>query len=59
MASNGVFVLPDPARPDNEWRVQYDGRIQRPMFNSRGAALAFLAGLEAGRKPEPVEYGAA
>lgn len=49
-----VFLSPMPPRDQESWRVMFDGVIQRPDFNSRGAALAFLAGLQSGaRKPEP------
>jgi hypothetical protein len=33
-----------------EYQVVWQNRVQLPIFNSRGAALAYLAGLERGRK---------
>jgi hypothetical protein len=32
------------------FRAVIDGRLQRPEFNSRGAALAFVAGVAAGTR---------
>lgn len=38
-----------------EWFVTFNGAIQTPMFNSEGAAEAFLDGLMKGvRIPEPI-----
>lgn len=49
-------VFRDPANRDEPaWRVVYASKIQRPTFNSRGAAYAFLSGLQKGtRRPEPI-----
>lgn len=39
----------------DEWRAVVNGALQRPTFNSKGAALAFgKAVAEGKRKPEPV-----
>jgi hypothetical protein len=37
------------------WRAVVDGKLQRPDFNCKGAALAFAKAVAEGkRKPEPV-----
>lgn len=33
------------------WRVLWKGKLLAPIFNSQGAAYAFLDGLYKGRKP--------
>ncbi len=47
-------VFRDPAEREAEcWRVWFAGRLEPAMFNSRGAALAYLDMLRRGdRKPE-------
>lgn len=45
---DGVFTI-----EAGEWLVFFDGEVQSPSFNSKGAAQAMLDGLKAGtRKPE-------
>ena len=34
---------------EGEWRVYFLGKLMPPFFNSRGAALAYIAGLQKGR----------
>lgn len=61
MARQGMTPLPamaafqvfrDPEDRD-AWRVIYDGKLTTPLFNSRGAAYAYLTMLQRGdRKPE-------
>ncbi len=49
------YVMQDPAVRDRDaFRVIFDNRLCSPTFNSRGAAAAYLAVLEDGRR-EP-EY---
>jgi hypothetical protein len=44
-------VFRDPAVRDIEcWRVAYGGKIEPATFNGKGAALAYLAMLQAGRR---------
>ena len=49
-ARGEVFVL----RVDGEpcWKVRWGGRVCSPEWEERGPALAYLAGLGRGRKPE-------
>lgn len=50
--------FPDKVGRDKEGniRVRFRGAVQRPLFNSYGAAEAFLDGLQSGlRTPEPEE----
>lgn len=40
------------------WRAIAHGELQRPDFQSKGAALAFASGVRNGRKSEPCKcYG--
>ncbi len=34
-----------------EYQVYWQGKVLSPCFNSKGAAQAYLAGLQKGRKP--------
>lgn len=44
-------VFRDPAERVAEcWRVTFAGRIEPAMFNSKGAALAYLDMLRSGRR---------
>lgn len=51
-----VVSFSHPNDPEPSWRAVFRGSLQAPDFNSRGAAAAFLDGLESGyRKPEPIQ----
>ncbi len=40
-----------PVNENEDWRVFVDGQITTPSFNSRGAAMAYKALIEAGVRP--------
>jgi hypothetical protein len=52
---NSVVAFRDRSG-DPYWQVTFKGKLQRPCFNSKGAAAAFLDLLVRDKKkPEPIE----
>lgn len=50
-----VVAFRIPGLNEPYYKVRFDGQVQRPDFNSKGAALAFLRALINGtRQPEPI-----
>lgn len=48
-----VICLRIPGTQDPDWRVAVDNRVTSPSFNSKGAAMAYAAIIQSGRrKPE-------